>query len=85
MQNYGLCTPAASIMSSTVAENCLPWLCCLAVLRLDCLLHLQEQQQAISAGLSSFAQPQLQAEHGEHTAAGEDEYDPEDADMQLEF
>ncbi|CAK0785770.1 hypothetical protein CVIRNUC_008981 [Coccomyxa viridis] len=44
-----------------------------------------EQQQAISAGLSSFAQPQLHEEHEEDGAAGEDEYDPEDADMQLGF
>ena len=52
------------------------------MLCLEFLLRLQEQQQAISAGLSSFAQPQL---HEEHEAAGEDEYDPEDADMQLGF
>lgn len=48
-------------------------------------LPLQEQQQAISAGLAGFVQPESSPElgQGEEHNGGDDEYDPEDADMQL--
>ena len=48
-------------------------------------LPLQEQQQAISAGLAGFVQPEPSQElgQGEEPNGGDDEYDPEDADMQL--
>ena len=85
MPSSSICTPAASLICSAGVKLYLPRQCCLTVLCLEFLLCPQEQQQAISAGLSSFAQPQLHEEHEEDGAAGEDEYDPEDADMQLGF
>lgn len=53
---------------------------------IEALVHLQEQQQAISAGLAGFVQPEHQdGLEEQHAGAGNDEYDPEDADMQLGF
>ena len=49
------------------------------------MVALQEQQQAISAGLAGFVQPESGPDLGQGTGqmGGDDEYDPDDADMQL--
>ena len=49
------------------------------------VVALQDQQQAISAGLAGFVQPESSPELGQGTlnSGGDDEYDPEDADMQF--
>ncbi len=63
---------------------CLHPYCYLEVL-LTCWRHLQDQQHAISAGLAGFVQPEPGAGLDEGLGGGDDEYDPEDADMQLGF
>ena len=49
------------------------------------LVAVQDQQQAISAGLAGFVQPESSTELGQGAghSGGDDAYDPEDADMQF--